>query len=147
MEKVPIRHIYRPPFNGCRVWLLAMVPAPIGWWLKPALIRGMCSPLWVELMTYRNTWFCGRDSLRQLPGECVADCSGWGDRTEPVRAWVRRLEFDGPAWLIRRHLKRYGCWDAADLCNHPANLERLLWLWACAAWQDPDAAGFLYLEG
>jgi hypothetical protein len=50
---------------------------------------------------------------------------------EAVEFWVDRLEFDGPAWMIRRHLKGYGAWSAAELCDHQANRRRLLWIWAC----------------
>ena len=36
-------------------------------------------------------WFDGRDSTRQLPPECIADCSGSGDRSDNVKRWVERL--------------------------------------------------------
>jgi hypothetical protein len=96
-------------------------------------------------MTYRNQWFHGRESLRQLPPECVADCSGSGDRTADVAAWVRRLDFDGPAWLFREYLREYGAWDHSDLCDHNANRERILWTWACNCAEEPGAYDFLYL--
>ena len=96
-------------------------------------------------MTYRNQWFDGRNSRRQLPLECICDCSGAGDRDDDVGRWVDRLEFDGPAWLFRDYLKGFGCWDAADLCDHDENKKRVLWIWACNAWEDPEAYGFLYL--
>ena len=98
-------------------------------------------------MKYLNYWFDGRESRRQLPAECVADCSGRGRRDEDVDAWVRRLKFDGPAWLIREHLKGYGAWDSSQLCDHQQNLRRLLWIWACDSWEDCEAFSFLYLEG
>jgi len=96
-------------------------------------------------VTYRNQWFDGRNSRRQLPLECICDCSGAGDRDDDVGRWVDRLEFDGPAWLFRDYLKGFGCWDAADLCDHDENKKRVLWIWACNAWEDPEAYGFLYL--
>jgi hypothetical protein len=55
------------------------------------------------------------------------------------------LEFDGPAWFFRDYLKGFGCWDAADLCDHDENKKRVLWIWACNAWEDPEAYAFLYL--
>jgi hypothetical protein len=88
----------------------------------------------------------GRESCRQLPAECIADCSGSGSRDEAVAYWTKRLGFDGPAWLIREHLNRYGCWDAAQLANHNDNRERLLWVWACDCADDPDDEGYLYLD-
>jgi hypothetical protein len=96
-------------------------------------------------MTYQNQWFDGRNARRQLPLECIADCSGAGDRDDDVGRWVDRLDFDGPAWLFRDYLKGFGCWDAADLCDHDENKKRVLWIWACNAWEDPEAYGFLYL--
>ena len=36
-------------------------------------------------------WFDGRESTRQLPAECIADCSGSGDQTNNVVAWVEKL--------------------------------------------------------
>ena len=96
-------------------------------------------------MTYQNQWFDGRNSRRQLPLECICDCSGAGDRDDDVGRWVDRLEFDGPAWFFRDYLKGFGCWDAADLCDHDENKKRVLWIWACNAREDPEAYGFLYL--
>ena len=96
-------------------------------------------------MTYRNQWFDGRNARRQLPLECICDCSGAGDRDDDVGAWVDRLEFDGPAWLFREYLRGFGCWDATDLCDHDQNKKRVLWIWACNAREDPEAYGFLYL--
>ena len=96
-------------------------------------------------MTYQNLWFDGRNARRQLPLECICDCSGAGDRDDDVGRWVDRLEFDGPAWLFRDYLKGFGCWDAADLCDHDENKKRVLWIWACNAWEDPEAYAFLYL--
>jgi hypothetical protein len=98
-----------------------------------------------------NGWFdlthCnGRQSCRQLPAECIADCSGPGAKDEAVAYWAKRLQFDGPAWLIRRHLKRCGAWDASQLANHDDNLERLLWLWACDCWENPGVCDYLYLD-
>lgn len=81
-------------------------------------------------MTYRNEWFDNRTAIRTLPPECVSDCTGPGPADEAVSYWVSRLDFDGPAWLIREHLSGYGAWDRSELCDHQQNLQRLLWLWA-----------------
>ena len=97
-------------------------------------------------MTYRNQWFHGRESLRQLPPECVCDCSGSGDRDADVSAWVDRLEFDGPAWLFREYLRGFGAWDASALCDHDENRKRVLWTWACNCAEEPGAYDYLYLE-
>ena len=80
---------------------------------------------------FRNHWFRGHWSEGELPPECVADCSSSGPVDGAVEFWVCRLDFDGPPWLMRRHLRGYGAWSAADLCDHQANRRRLLWIWAC----------------
>jgi len=95
---------------------------------------------------YRNTWFHDRNSCRQLPLECVADCSGAGDRDEDVGAWVDRLDFDGPSWLFREYLRGFGAWDARDLCDHDENRKRVLWIWACNCAENPGDYDYLYLE-
>jgi len=97
-----------------------------------------------------NGWFSidhckGREACRQLPAECIADCSGSGSVDEAVSYWSKRLQFDGPAWLFREHLKGYGCWDAAELADHDENRQRILWLWACDCREDPGAHDFLWL--
>jgi hypothetical protein len=80
---------------------------------------------------YQNQWFHDRESIQDLPKECWGECSRPGPADESVSYWCDRLNFEGPAWLIREHLKGYGAWDAGELCDHRANLQRLLWVWAC----------------
>ena len=80
---------------------------------------------------FRNRWFQGSFCQLELPADCVADCSASGPVDEVVAFWVDRLDFDGPPWLMRRHLRGYGAWTRADLCDHQANRRRLLWIWAC----------------
>lgn len=79
---------------------------------------------------FRNDWFDGRMAVRTLPPECVRDCTRPGPVDAAVDHWVERLEFEGPAWLIREHLQGYGAWDRSQLCDHQQNLRRLLWVWA-----------------
>ena len=102
-------------------------------------------------LRFQNNWFdtehCnGLESLRQLPGECVADCSGSGAKDEAVEYWVNRLSFDAPAWLLRQHLKGYGCWDTGELCDHQQNLRRTLWIWANDVWEMPGEHEYLWLN-
>lgn len=96
-------------------------------------------------MTYKNKWFEDRVSLRQLPLECICDCSGSGERDRDVSAWVKRLNFDGPAWLFREYLKECGAWDSRDLCDHNENRKRVLWIWACNCRKYPGEYDYLYL--
>jgi hypothetical protein len=90
-------------------------------------------------------WFSGRAAICPLPPDCIADCSGPGRADDAVAYWCRRLYFDAPPWLQREHLRGYGAWDRSELCDHNANRERLLWIWACDAreQQDPNFLPFL----
>ena len=102
-------------------------------------------------LRFQNNWFDtehlgGMQSTRQLPGECVADCSGSGAKDEIVDYWVNRLSFDAPAWLLRQHLREFGCWDAGELCDHQENLRRTLWIWANDVWERPGECDYLWLS-
>lgn len=99
-------------------------PSPIVWRLtRLALARKSRIP-W-------KRWFNGRQSVRLLPLDCIRDLTVPGqDVTSAASHWVDRLSFNAPPWLVREHLKGYGAWDAPELANHPANLGRLIWLWA-----------------
>lgn len=85
------------------------------------------------------------ESNRQLPAECIADCSSAGPVDEAVSYWVKRLDFNGPSWLFRSHLKEYGCWTSQQLADHEENRERVLWLWACACHESPGECDYLWL--
>jgi hypothetical protein len=62
-----------------------------------------------------------------------------------VAYWVSRLNLEAPPWLLREHLRGYGAWDAAELCDHRANLQRLLWIWACDCKENQDPNFLPYL--
>jgi hypothetical protein len=91
-------------------------------------------------------WFEGRNSIASLPAECVEDCSASGSVDDAVDYWVERLNFEAPAWLLRDHLRGCGAWDSAELCDHQANLRRLLWVWACDCSED-EGRDYMYLDG
>lgn len=82
------------------------------------------------MQVYFSQWFSGRQSIRNLPADCVADCTRSGSADDAVEYWVKRLNFQAPAWYLRDYLKGFGAYDSAELCDHQANLKRLLWLWA-----------------
>ena len=88
----------------------------------------------------------GRESTRQLPPECIADCSGPGDRYVNVKRWVERLNFDGPVELFKEYLDGYGAWDDEELKDHEENKQRVLWTWACNCDENPGDYDYLYLE-
>lgn len=91
-------------------------------------------------------WFDGRESIAILPAECIEDCSASGSVDDAVDYWVERLNFEAPPWLLRDHLRGYGAWDAAELCEHQANLRRLLWVWAGDCGED-EGCDYVYLGG
>ena len=92
-----------------------------------------------------NIWFNGRDSIRQLPTECIADCSGSGDHTDDVKFWVEELNFDGSVELFKEHLEQYGAWDDEQLKDHEENKQRVLWIWATDCAENPDDYDYLHL--
>jgi len=95
-------------------------------------------PLW-------RYWFSGRAAISRIPGDCITDCSARGSVDEAVVYWVSRLNLEAPPWLLREHLRGYGAWDAAQLCDHRANLQRLLWIWACDCKENQDPNFLPYL--
>jgi len=95
-------------------------------------------PLW-------RYWFNHRAAISRLPGDCITDCSAQGSVDEAVAYWVARLNLEAPPWLLRDHLRGYGAWDAAQLCDHRANLQRLLWVWACDCKENQDPHYLPYL--
>lgn len=81
---------------------------------------------------FKNDWFEGRQLIQSPPVHAVIDCTRPGqDASESVAFWVQKLNFDGPAWLIREHLRGFGCWDKKQLCDHNENRERLFWSLCC----------------
>jgi hypothetical protein len=91
-------------------------------------------------------WFDGRVSIAILPAECIEDCSASGSVDSAVDYWVERLNFEAPPWLLRHYLRGYGVWDSAELCDHQANLRRLLWVWAGDCSED-EGCDYCYLSG
>lgn len=87
---------------------------------------------------FKNEWFEDRQAVKAPPLQAVLDCSGPGPADDAVAHWVSKLNFDGPAWLIREHLQGYGAWDTSQLCDHPENVRRLFWVWCCDIAEELD---------
>jgi hypothetical protein len=60
------------------------------------------------------------------PGQCDDDVAA----LRLVPAIKRQLDKLKPE-LVVECLKEYGAWDAEELANHDANLDRLLWVACC----------------
>lgn len=88
-------------------------------------------------------WFDGRQAIQELPEQCARHCSAQGPVDDAVAYWRPKLQLEAPPWLLREYLRGYGAWDRAQLCDHKANLERLLWVWACNVQEDPDYLPYL----
>ncbi len=91
-------------------------------------------------------WFNERESTRELPSECVAECSGSGDQYDTVKFWVEKLNFDGSVDQFKEYLDGYGCWDNEQLKDHYMNRVRVLWIWACKCAEDPKNYDYFYLD-
>lgn len=97
-------------------------------------------------MTYPSTWFDSAGiAIQDPPRECVKDCSRPGIVDEDVDYWVQELDLTAPPWLLRRYLKGFGAWSAAELCDHTENLKRLLWIWCCNIREAVDSGMSYYL--
>lgn len=92
---------------------------------------------------YPSAWFDGRHALKNPPPECVSGCSSQGRVDQSIRYWVEKLNLSAPPWFLRQYLKGTGAWERDELCDHDANLERLLWIWCCNLREDPDFLMYL----
>jgi hypothetical protein len=98
-------------------------------------MQALIKPLWSE-------WFDGRCSIAALPYYCIQDCTRSGPADNAVEYWVKHLNLEAPPWLLRQYLKGCGAYNSAELCDHQANLRRLLWLWAFGC---KEGDKFMYL--
>ena len=91
-----------------------------------------------------HTWFSssGRFSLTFPTLEDAQYCAHQGDCLPEVQETVgldwmaSQLEKIAPD-VLRSELAEYGAWDAEELADHDANLERLVWIAANDVAEDP----------
>lgn len=82
----------------------------------------------------------------QMPGECLMDICQPGPADEAVAYW-RGHEIIGAALdaldpaTVQDELREFGAWDADELADHDANLDRLLWTAACSAAEEVRYGG------
>ena len=61
-------------------------------------------------------WFDDHLNLiKDLPQECIDDCSGPGAADEPVAYWVDHLEFEVPRQGAIDWLKDFGAWTLEEM--------------------------------
>jgi len=76
-------------------------------------------------------WFNGYGHLqKEIPEDCVKDCTHQGDCSADVKAWVSKLGFVVPRKLAISYLDEYGAWDDFDTVSDETLAERVLWV-AC----------------
>lgn len=98
--------------------------------------------LGVDVTAEELQWFDSDGWLmKEIPTDCIDECSQPGDVTASVQKWVMRLGFDVSPCLnvARKYLQDFGAWDdlVATDDEHPSILagswelsQRLLWV-AC----------------
>jgi hypothetical protein len=64
----------------------------------------------------------------ELPLECIEACSHSGACDDDVAHWKPILKLKIDPELLARELQEYGAWDAEELADHEANLDRIIWL-------------------
>jgi hypothetical protein len=81
-----------------------------------------------EIYLRRTSCLC----IRDLPEQCITDCSASGDVTGVVEHWQRSLPFNVEPEAAREYLARTGGWDRDELEGEdPDTLaQRVLWI-AC----------------
>ena len=82
-----------------------------------------------EIYLRRTSCLC----IRDLPEQCIADCSASGDVTDAVAHWQRSLPFNVEPEAAREYLAQTGGWDRDALAaENPVTLaQRVLWLACC----------------
>lgn len=68
-------------------------------------------------------------------------CMPGVDAAPYIEALMQRFEVTGDPEDCAAYLRGYGAWDDAELADHNANLERLIWLTA-GAFLDGEVAYF-----
>ncbi len=68
--------------------------------------------------------------LKEIPQECVDDCSHPGECAYDVKRWVDELGFEVPRRKAIEHLRGYGAWDDLEDVDDSTLAERVLWM-AC----------------
>jgi len=89
-------------------------------------------------MTNEKTWWtsgCGRIDL-QIDLKDAKDCSHSGSCDSDIE-WLKSCPYiieqtdKLDKLLLADILREYGAWDDADLLDHDANIDRILWIACC----------------
>ena len=75
---------------------------------------------------------------RELPRECIAECSASGDVTAAIEYWVDRLDLTVDTHAAIDYLVEFGAWEIEELesWDNRELAARILWIAACNLAED-----------
>jgi hypothetical protein len=77
----------------------------------------------------------------ELPQNLIDSIPSSGAADNAVAEARQYFNIEVPENDLRRFLKRYGAWDAEELSDHDANIDRLIWL-ACLDCRENETTYF-----
>lgn len=85
-----------------------------------------------DALAYSDPWF-DQDGylIRDIPDQCVIDCSHPGPCDSDVARWQKILHFDVPRNHAIRYLKEFGAWDNPGSMHTQELSEIVLWIACC----------------
>ena len=86
-------------------------------------------------------WFDSIGQLtKELPDDCILDCSHQGACDADVSYWVDELGFEVPSEKAKAYLKGFGAWDDDELDEMTDRelAEKVLWIFCGYLKDDPD---------
>lgn len=96
------------------------------------LICPNCESTMTQATNYFHYLGYGEHHLaKELPQDCIDDCSASGNVEAAVEHWVKTLGFNADPVKTKTYLRAFGAWNDGELSNHAINLQRLLWSVCC----------------
>jgi len=74
-------------------------------------------------------WFDDRCMVRDLPAECISDCTHAGRCDDDVEYWRTKLDFHAPDELARKYIVSTGAWDSEEVAEMDADKVDSIILW------------------
>jgi len=76
-------------------------------------------------------WFYDNGELKkEIPQDCIDDCSAVGDCSNAVAYWIKELEFKVDRQTAINYLDEFGAWETLESDTDQEITERVLWV-AC----------------
>jgi len=91
-------------------------------------------------------WFDSYGNLvKEIPEECVNDCSASGDVSQAVKEWTLKLEFVVPSLKqARNYLDEFGAWDDLNRQGSFSLAQKVLWIGCCDIKENGDWIGLIH---